>query len=151
MSATGMDLRAVSLVMGSVVLSAVAQLLFRFGMMHLDMSESVPMAMRVQMGLDWLLSVFGGAVTVGILAYGVSVICWLMVLRRLALSQAYPLLSLSYVLVYLGAVYWPGLGEEPSAIRVAGIGLIMIGVVLVSVQRAPLLTKHKENRFDKTV
>jgi drug/metabolite transporter (DMT)-like permease len=63
-------------------------------------------------------------------AYGLSVIVWLVGLSRVQVSQAYPLLSLGYV-INIGLAWWL-LGEVPNVQRVAGIGVIVLGVVLVT-------------------
>jgi drug/metabolite transporter (DMT)-like permease len=63
-------------------------------------------------------------------AYGVSVVVWIVGLSRVPVSQAYPLLSLGYVL-NIGLAYWL-LGEEPNVQRIVGIGVIVLGVVLVA-------------------
>lgn len=63
-------------------------------------------------------------------AYGLSVIVWLVGLSRVPVSQAYPLLSLGYV-INIGLAWWL-LGEVPNVQRVAGIGVILVGVVLVA-------------------
>ena len=63
-------------------------------------------------------------------AYGVSVIVWIVGLSRVPVSQAYPLLSLGYVL-NIGLAWWL-FGEVPNAQRVVGIGVIIVGVVLVA-------------------
>jgi drug/metabolite transporter (DMT)-like permease len=63
-------------------------------------------------------------------AYGLSVIVWLVGLSRVPVSQAYPLLSLGYV-INIGLAWWL-LGEVPNLQRVAGIGVIVLGVVLVA-------------------
>jgi drug/metabolite transporter (DMT)-like permease len=63
-------------------------------------------------------------------AYGLSVIVWLIGLSRVPVSQAYPLLSLGYVL-NIGLAWWL-LGEVPNPQRVAGIGIIVAGVVVVA-------------------
>jgi drug/metabolite transporter (DMT)-like permease len=63
-------------------------------------------------------------------AYGLSVIVWTVGLSRVPVSQAYPLLSLGYV-INIGLAWWL-LGEVPNAQRVAGIGVIVLGVVLVA-------------------
>ncbi|HEX4389316.1 MAG TPA: EamA family transporter [Steroidobacteraceae bacterium] len=63
-------------------------------------------------------------------AYGLSVIVWLVGLSRVPVSQAYPLLSLGYV-INIGLAWWL-LGEVPTVQRVAGIGVIVVGVVLVT-------------------
>jgi drug/metabolite transporter (DMT)-like permease len=62
--------------------------------------------------------------------YGLSVIVWLVGLSRVPVSQAYPLLSLGYVL-NVGLAWWL-LGETPNVLRVAGIAVIVFGVVLVA-------------------
>lgn len=63
-------------------------------------------------------------------AYGVSVIVWIVGLSRVPVSQAYPLLSLGYVL-NIGLAWWL-FGEAPNAQRVIGVGVIIAGVVLVA-------------------
>ena len=63
-------------------------------------------------------------------AYGLSVIVWLVALSRVPVTQAYPLLSLGYV-INIGLAWWL-LGEVPNVQRVAGIGIIVLGVVVVA-------------------
>jgi drug/metabolite transporter (DMT)-like permease len=62
--------------------------------------------------------------------YGLSVIVWTVGLSRVPVSQAYPLLSLGYV-INIGLAWWL-LGEVPNVQRVAGIGVIVLGVVMVA-------------------
>jgi drug/metabolite transporter (DMT)-like permease len=63
-------------------------------------------------------------------AYGLSVVVWLVGLSRVPVSQAYPMLSMGYV-INIGLAWWL-LGEVPNAQRVLGIGVIVAGVVLVA-------------------
>ena len=63
-------------------------------------------------------------------AYALSIIVWVVGLSRVPVNQAYPLLSLGYV-INIGLAWWL-LGEIPNAQRVAGIGVIVVGVVLVA-------------------
>jgi len=63
-------------------------------------------------------------------AYGVSVLVWIVGLSRVPVSQAYPLLSLGYV-INIGLAWWL-LGEVPNVQRVAGIAVIVAGVILVT-------------------
>ena len=65
-----------------------------------------------------------------LVAYGLSVIVWLVGLSRVPVSQAYPLLSLGYV-INIGLAWWL-FGEVPNLQRVAGIGVIVVGVILVA-------------------
>lgn len=72
--------------------------------------------------VPWLWAALG--------CYGLSVVVWLVGLSRVPVSQAYPLLSLGYVL-NIGLAWWL-LGETPNVLRVAGIAVIVFGVVLVA-------------------
>jgi drug/metabolite transporter (DMT)-like permease len=63
-------------------------------------------------------------------AYGLSVVVWLVGLSRVPVSQAYPMLSMGYV-INIGLAWWL-LGEVPNLQRVVGIGVIVAGVVLVA-------------------
>jgi undecaprenyl phosphate-alpha-L-ara4N flippase subunit ArnF len=66
----------------------------------------------------------------GLLAYAISMLCWFFALQSLPLSHAYPLLSISYVLVYLLAavMLWPK--EQITAQKTAGVALVFLGVWL---------------------
>jgi drug/metabolite transporter (DMT)-like permease len=65
-----------------------------------------------------------------LICYGVSIIVWVVGLSRVPVSQAYPVLSLGYVIAALLA--YIVLGEVVSLARWAGICLIIAGVLLVS-------------------
>lgn len=71
-------------------------------------------------------------VAAGISSYVLAMAVWVYVLSHFELSRAYPLLSLGYVLVYLGAIFWPGLDESFSWLKTIGILFIMAGVILVA-------------------
>lgn len=121
--------RGLSLALCSIILVAVAQLLLKFGVAH------VPWPVPIHNGIPWLstLSITHAVLPLvfGIACYGISVLCWIGALGRLPLSVAYPLLSLSYPLVYIGATWLPWFGETLSAQRIAGIVLIMFGISLL--------------------
>jgi len=68
-----------------------------------------------------------------LLAYAISVAVWIVGLSRVPVSQAYPVLSVGYVITALLALML--FGETVSIERWAGIGLIMVGVLLVSSPR----------------
>ena len=63
-------------------------------------------------------------------AYALSLVVWIVGLSRVPVSQAYPLLSMGYV-INIGLAWWL-LGEVPNTQRVVGIAVIVLGVVLVS-------------------
>ena len=62
---------------------------------------------------------------------GLSMLFWIMVLSRLELSRAYPMLSINYVLLlYLSRVLY---AEKIPLSRVAGVLLIVIGVAIMGI------------------
>jgi drug/metabolite transporter (DMT)-like permease len=63
-------------------------------------------------------------------AYAASVIVWIVGLSRVPVGQAYPLLSMGYLVNILLA--WWLIGEVPNAQRVVGVFVIMFGVLLVA-------------------
>jgi len=65
-----------------------------------------------------------------LVAYGLSVVIWLFGLSRVPVGQAYPLLSLGY-LINIALAWWL-IGEVPNPQRLVGVGVIMLGVVLVA-------------------
>jgi multidrug transporter EmrE-like cation transporter len=66
----------------------------------------------------------------GLACYVISVAVWIMALSRVEVSIAYPMLSIGYVVNALAA--WYLFGEAVTATRLAGIGIIIIGVCLVA-------------------
>lgn len=55
-------------------------------------------------------------------------------LRYLPLNRAYPLLSLSYALVYLGAVLLPWFNEPATLLKTLGAGFILLGIWLINIK-----------------
>ncbi len=111
----------------SILLSAAAQLLLKAGMLELHGPNTA--------GVDAWLRFFEPAavwVAAGLACYAGSMLAWMTVLARYTLSFAYPMLSLSYVLVFVAAAVWPRLNESFSPTKAAAIALIVAGVVLVS-------------------
>lgn len=66
----------------------------------------------------------------GLACYALGAVTWIMVLTRVPLSWAYPILALNQVLILIIAATF--LGEHVSAMRWAGVMLIVTGVFLVS-------------------
>ncbi len=69
---------------------------------------------------------FWGAVA----ALGAAMLVWLVVLGRMPVSKAYPLLSANYVVMLLVAQRW--FRESVPPARWLGAGLIVAGVTVVS-------------------
>ncbi|MGH8217598.1 MAG: SMR family transporter [Steroidobacteraceae bacterium] len=66
----------------------------------------------------------------GLGCYGISVFLWVGALSRVPVSIAYPLLSIGYVVNAFAAAAL--FGEALSAAKLAGIGLIIAGVLLLT-------------------
>ncbi len=70
-------------------------------------------------------------VIVGLGLFGLSALFWLITLSRVPLSIAYPVVSLSYVLILGFSV--AVLGERPTPLVWVGVVFIMLGISLVGV------------------
>lgn len=66
----------------------------------------------------------------GLVFYGVAAFLWIIALTRVDLSYAYPMISVSYVLIFLFA--WLFFHENISLTRIAGMVIILIGVFMIS-------------------
>ena len=66
----------------------------------------------------------------GIFCYAVSLIVWILALSKTPVSVAYPMVSLGFAL-NAGLAWWL-LGEAVTPMRMAGIGIIIVGVFLVA-------------------
>ncbi|OGA18403.1 MAG: 4-amino-4-deoxy-L-arabinose transferase [Betaproteobacteria bacterium RIFCSPLOWO2_02_FULL_66_14] len=117
---------SLGLILGGVLLNAVAQLLLKAGtnaIGHFEFSAGnvVPVGLRLA---------FEPHILGGVACYVVSLVVWILGLSRVEVSIAYPMLSLGYVINAVAA--WYLFGESLTAVRMAGIGFIIVGVVLVA-------------------
>ena len=111
----------------SVLLVSAAQLLLRDAMQALPPVSDV----RGLISALWHFSSGTGALLLGLTGYVASMGCWYLALHRMALSKAYALLSLSYILVWGAAILLPGWGERFSWHGLVGVGFIMLGVLTI--------------------
>lgn len=111
---------------GSLLLVSCAQLLFKYAVMHAPLQT-----MGLQFQISPELNLFIIPLSIGMACYGLSVLCWMSALARLPLSLAYPLLSLSYLIVYLGALCFPIFEESLNARQLGGIVLLLVGALLI--------------------
>ncbi|MGO4004153.1 MULTISPECIES: 4-amino-4-deoxy-L-arabinose-phosphoundecaprenol flippase subunit ArnF [Pseudomonas] len=123
-----MSRRGIGFALGSVLLVSSAQLGMRWSMSHLPLPTQ--WLAVLESGAVDLLAV--GVVLASILAYALSMLCWLLALRDLPLGRAYSLLSISYALVYLLAASLPLFNEPFSLSRTLGVALVILGVVIIN-------------------
>ncbi|WP_277591120.1 4-amino-4-deoxy-L-arabinose-phosphoundecaprenol flippase subunit ArnF [Pseudomonas chlororaphis] len=119
--------------MGSVLLVSAAQLGMRWSMTRLP--EPAHWLAALSGGQVDLLAL--GVVLAAILAYVLSMLCWLLALRDLPLGRAYSLLSISYALVYLLAASLPLFNEPFSLSKTLGVALVILGVITINSRPAP--------------
>ncbi len=114
------------LILFGVLLNAGAQLLLKAGMTQIghfefNLVNLLPIGMKVACNIP-ILS--------GLCMYVLSVAVWLLVLSRVQVSVAYPMLSIGYIVNAVAAYYL--FGEPLSVLRVTGIFIIIAGVYLVA-------------------
>lgn len=115
-----------ALVLTGVLLNAIAQLLLKAGAgslanVELRVGNAAAIAGRL---------IFNVPIIMGLGCYVLSVVVWILALARVEVSVAYPMLSLGYVVNALAA--WWLFNESLGGARIAGIGVILVGVWLVA-------------------
>jgi len=114
------------LIFSNVFFTVIGHLMLKHGMTKVGRINSIsalPATIYRALGNPFVL--FGLAVFVG------TSMLWLVVLSRIKLSLAYPMLSMSYVLAIILA--WLLLKEHIPWIRILGAFVIISGVCLVSI------------------
>jgi multidrug transporter EmrE-like cation transporter len=99
----------------AVLLGTVAQIFLKAG------TNATP----VGLGLA-----FEPRILAGIACYAISMVVWVLALSKTPVSIAYPMTALGFALN--AALAWWLLGEAVTPLRMAGIGVIIVGVVLVA-------------------
>ena len=117
----------------SVVLVSAAQLGMRWSMTRLPEPTHWLDALRHGEVSLAAVAVVSGA----IVAYALSMLCWLLALRDLPLGRAYSLLSISYALVYLLAASLPMFHESFTLSKTLGVTLVILGVLTINSRRPP--------------
>ncbi len=118
---------------GSVVLVSGAQLGMRWSMTRLpEPAQWLNAISQSDVSVSAL-----GVVFAAILAYALSMLCWLLALRDLPLGRAYSLLSISYALVYLLAASLPVFHESFTLSKTLGVTLVILGVLTINSRRTP--------------
>jgi multidrug transporter EmrE-like cation transporter len=116
----------IPLILCGVLLNALAQLTLKQGMrvigsFSFSIENILPILMKVS---------FNPFIIAGLACYVLSVLVWLMVLSRVEVSFAYPLLSVGYVVTaFAGLLFFD---ENMGFIRWMGILVICLGVYLIT-------------------
>ena len=117
----------------SVLLVSGAQLGMRWSMTRLpEPTQWLEAISQGDVSISALAVVFAA-----IMAYALSMLCWLLALRDLPLGRAYSLLSFSYALVYLLAASLPVFHESFTLSKTLGVALVILGVLTINSRRTP--------------
>ncbi len=121
-----MNLVSFSMILTGVMLNAAAQILMKtgtnaVGYFDFSVANIVP--------VGWKLATEPHII--GAMAcYVLGVVIWILALSRVQVSIAYPLLSLGYVVNAVAA--WYLFNESFNPAKVIGMGVIILGVVIIS-------------------
>lgn len=115
-----------ALILGSVALSAAAQVLLKLGVTAVR--ERLPVDATVTSTV--IVAFVDPAVIGGLGLYAVGAVLWIGALSRADLSQAYPFVGLGFVLT--SAISYTLLGETPNVGRLVGTALVVLGVVVIA-------------------
>jgi drug/metabolite transporter (DMT)-like permease len=113
------------LLLGSVACDVTGQVCFKLGIGHASDEAGAPSLAHKIFHSPWIAR--------GIAVYAVEFVLWFAALSRTELSIAFPFAALGYVGVALASRFI--LNERISLRRWAGIGTIVVGVVLVTGQQ----------------
>jgi len=108
------------MILSCVVLGVVGQVSLKKGMLLAGSATLTPGLIKV---------IFTPYIFLGLILYGVAMLFWLVILSRVELSYAYPMLSFSYVLIVLAS--WLIFDENLSPLRLMGVLFICLGVTMV--------------------
>ena len=68
---------------------------------------------------------------VGLILFGISALFWLVVLSRVPLSVAYPIVGISYILIVLFARIF--LNEHVPPVRWLGVIVVAVGIAIIGI------------------
>jgi drug/metabolite transporter (DMT)-like permease len=117
--------QALLLLIPAILSSTTGQLFLKMGMNQVGSFALAPDTVLAVLPTVFL----NPLIWIGFAGFTGGTIFWLGVLSRAPLSLAYPILALSYFVVVIEAWLW--LGEQVTWQRLAGVGVIFAGVVLV--------------------
>lgn len=114
--------RALPLILFSCLCAVIGQILFKTG------ARALP---PIPFGPDFVAAMgTSPAIWGGLAMFGASAATWIMALARVDLSFAFPMLSLNFVLTAAYARF--AFGEHLSTLRIAGITLVVLGVLVIA-------------------
>ncbi|MGA7594657.1 MAG: EamA family transporter [Gallionella sp.] len=121
-----MNLISFALIFTGVMLNAAAQILMKAGtnaIGHFEFSAANVVPIGLKLAAEW-------HILAALCCYALSVVIWILALSRVPVSIAFPMLSMAYVVNAIAAYYL--LGEPFSSTKLVGMGIIILGVIVIS-------------------
>jgi len=122
-----MTARLLAILLTSITLGAVGQLMLR--------QVARVLTAPSQVGLwRWLLSVFTSpTILAAFVLFAVSALLWIAALRETPLTVAYPMVALSYIIIFVGSYF---LFAEPITLtKLIGAVLVVAGIIVIHLGR----------------
>jgi multidrug transporter EmrE-like cation transporter len=116
----------IGFILMSICAGVTGQLFLKLGMTRLGFQTISPSTLAPTI----VRLVLSPWVVMGVAIYVAGTFTWLIVLSRIDLSLAYPMTSISYILIVGSS--WLLLGESVNRLKVLGVLIIIAGVVLIS-------------------
>jgi multidrug transporter EmrE-like cation transporter len=121
-----MNSTILSLLLFGVFLNAAAQLFLKAGMnrighFNFTLHNVLPIGLKVATN---------PCIIMGLLSYVISVIVWMLVLSRIPVGLAYPMVSIGYIVTAIMAYFL--FQEDLSVTQIIGILVIIGGVYLIT-------------------
>lgn len=110
----------------SVSLNALAQISLRKTMLTLGQMPN-ELSGYITLGLNLISNMW---FILGMGCYIISIGLWMVVLGKVEVSLAYPLLSIGYVLTAVIGYFF--MGENVNIIRIIGLTFICVGIIIIS-------------------
>ncbi|MDX8400552.1 MAG: EamA family transporter [Gallionellaceae bacterium] len=115
-----------ALIFTGVMLNAAAQILMKAGtnsVGHFEFSAANILPIGWKLATEW-------HIITALFCYVLSVVIWILALSRVPVSIAFPMLSMAYVVNAIAA--WYLLGEAFNPTKLVGMGVIILGVIVIS-------------------
>ena len=121
-----MNLITFIIALASVSLNALAQIALRKTMLTLEQMPS-ELSGYFNLALNLLSNIW---FMLGMGCYVISIGSWMVVLGKVEVSLAYPLLSVGYILTAVIGYFF--MGENVNLIRIIGLTFICVGIIIIS-------------------
>jgi multidrug transporter EmrE-like cation transporter len=114
------------LIFTSIFMGAIGQILLKTGMSKIGYI-SIKYSDIIQYAQKAFVSPY---ILVGILSYMLSMILWLIILSRVELSFAYPMVSAGYIIIIVFSYFI--LHENISLLRLIGVIMVCMGILFIA-------------------